>query len=500
MRNLRVHLEYGLATGVAGKGAETALPFRVLDEKGTVLAESAALSGAPRNVVLSGDPDEAYVRLSWPSGRAQTQRVVFSAEGEAVAVFSEEHSSYSHWSAWAVPRLGKPRTGPSSNGSLPPEIHLDHYAKVWLRFWSFKDAKWEVARIRPIMQYKSDEARQLDVNLPNEPHLLHIGGVDVPWQFVSLPSGGPCRVFITPNQSCNPRSGPLRVVVTSFRAGAEMLLEFMARDSMRAASAIADSQALALKLFEEKFEDPFAAVAGAYFLLRTDAWENVPLDWWKTLSSHFRIIPDTSILHCVRLLRGGLIGRHQQNTAMSLFRSTLDRGWPVYEEGLQLLQEASALLKHIASPRDVVDLSRVDALATAAAWAGASLSFHGLHPSRPSAVLWAGMPGEAVRWLALTDGLASASPEPVSVATYPPGEAPAATNIVSAVRHMSATSFATDLDSTGAERKKISDSGERSGFRSGAYAWRKKSVQVEAIAPASGEVPEDFLFLGDIGA
>ena len=499
MMSLRVHLAYTLSSGITRNGTNTALPFSVLDERGTVLAESAALAGEPRLVELRDRLEEAYVRLSWPSGRSQTQRVVFSALGTADAVFSEDRPSSGEWSAWAAPRLSKRRSGPVSDGGPPPEIHLDRYAKVWLRFWSFTDGEWEVTRIRPDMQYKSDEARQLDVALPSEPHLLQIGGLDVPWQFVALPSGGPCRIFITPNPSGHHRSGPLRVLVTSFRAGAEMLLEFIARDSMHAASAIADSQALALRLFEDKFEDPFAAVAGAYFLLRTTAWESVPLEWWSNLRSHFIEIADTSIVFCVRMLRGGLSDKNQQILAMQLFRSALDCGWPVYEEGLQLLKEASALLKYIASPKDLVYLSRVDALVTASAWAGASLSFHGLHPSRPSAVLWAGMPGEAVRWQPPTGRQAVAGPEPIAAPTPLLGGAPAATNILSALRHMSSASFVTDLESPAAEHDRLPGSEQRADMLPGQLTARPPPIRREAGAAKSRNAPEDFLFLGDIG-
>jgi hypothetical protein len=496
MKTLNVHLAYGPSFGLPGKSGEAALPFRVLDKHATVLAEAAVLAGQQRQVELDDSADDVYVRLSWPSGQTQTQQVTFSPDGVADVVFSEAKSTSGEWSAWAAPRLGR-RRGVQLDGSTPPEVLLDRYAKVWLRFWSFGSDGWELARIKPDMQYKSDQARQLDLVLGDDPHLLQIGGEDVPWQFVSLPSGGPCRVFITPNVSRDPRSGPLRVLVTSSRQGAEMLMEFMARDSMRAAFVIADSQALALKLFEEKFEDPVAAIAGAYFLLRTDGWENVPPGWWSNLSTSFNL-PDASILHCVRLLRGGLSKPMDAARAISLFRTSLDRGWPVYEEGLQLLQEASALLRSIAAPKDILYLSAVDALSTAAAWAGASLSFYGLHPAKPSAVLWKGMPGQAVRAQAGAAGDEVIGALDGQDPLIPPDGSFSASSILSAVRRVSSTSFVSDLKTPAVLQEQALTSDGLAGFRPGMYAARKNAapVGVNKKFPARGG---ELFFLGDIG-
>jgi hypothetical protein len=354
-----------------------------------------------------------------------------------------------------------------------------------------------LARIKPDMQYKSDQARQLDLVLGNQPHMLQIGGEDVPWQLVSLPSGGPCRVFVTPNVSRDPRSGPLRVLVTSSRQGAEMLMEFMARDSMRAASAIADSQSLALKLFAESFEDPVAAIAGAYFLLRTDGWEKVPPGWWSNLSTSCNL-SDASILHCVRLLRVGLAKPMDQARAISLFRTSLDRGWPVYEEGLQLLQEASALLRNIAAPKDVLYLSAVDALVTAAAWAGSSLSFYGLHPAKPSAVLWKGMPGEAVRAQPGAAGDEAFGARDGHEAVMSVDGPFSASSILSAVRRVSSTSFVSDLQTPAVLQEQALASDGLPGFRPGMYAARNNAapVGVNKKFPATGG---ELFFLGDIG-
>lgn len=393
MRTLSVHLDYHMSTNAQfqrGSSQGIALPVKVLDAQGTVLADGVASLYRPEEFQIPDAYETVFVRLIWPSGKTETQKVVLSAPGNNELTFSDAEIARNEWSAWAIPRLNLHT--PLTSADRPSKLNIGQYAKVWLRVWRLENSHWNSIPMTPSMQYKSNIARQIDMELERMPHLLQIGGSDVPWRFVALPGGGPCRVLLTPNNSKDPRADPLKVVVTSFRTDAETLLEFLARDSVRDANTMAGSDAMALELFEEKFNDPIAAVAGAYYLLRIENWERVPLSWWDNLSSNFNWIPDTAILHCVRLLRAGLGDEGAQTNALDLFKVCLDRGWPVYEEGLQLLQEAGSLLRHIAKREDAGYFAQVETLATAKTWAGAALSFYGREPGKPSAVLWVGMP------------------------------------------------------------------------------------------------------------
>jgi len=394
MKTLRIFLNYHYSLAFPelpqrGSAQGVALPVKVLDEQGTILADGIASSRKPAQIELADENQRVFARLTWPSGRTETQELDLSGSGSFDITFSDAGISRNEWSAWAIPRLNKGTQLAKSDRSF--NLEIGRYAKVWLRIWRFEGTEWKSTQMAPSMQYKSDAARQIDLSLERYPHLLQIGGSDVPWRFIALPGGGPCRVLLTPNDSNDLRADPLKVVVTSFRTDVETLLEFLARDSIREASTMAGSEAVAYELFEDKFNDPIAAVVGGYFLLRVENWERVPLSWWNYLSS-FSWVPDTAILHCIRLLRAGITGEDSRLTALRLFKDCLDRGWPVYEEGLQLLQEAGSLLKHIANAADAPYFSRVDALSLAKTWAGSSLSFYGREPAKPSTVLWVGMP------------------------------------------------------------------------------------------------------------
>lgn len=399
MRALTVYLDYAsLAPQQSQRDSSlgVALPVNVLDAQGTVLAEGLASSSRPAEFKLPEKFGTVFVRLTWPSGRTESQRAVFLPSATAHVTFSDAKIIRNEWSAWAIPRLN-PRislAAPDKGSSMS----ITRYENVWLRVWRFDNGEWSPIPMAPRMQYKSDVAKQVDLELEARPHLLQIGGSETYWRFVALPGGGPCRVLLTPNDSKDPLVDPLKVVVTSCRSDAETLLEFLARDAIRAATTMANSTEIAFAFFEEKLNDPISAVAGAYYLLRIEAWDRVPLNWWKNLSGNFEWIPDTAILHCIRLLRAGLGEKKTRIEALNLFKACLDRGWPVYEEGLQLLQEAGSLLRSIASRRDAEYFARVETLATAKTRAGAAFSFYGRVPSKPSAVLWVGMPNAPRRW------------------------------------------------------------------------------------------------------
>ena len=392
MKQLTIHLAHGSLQSNRRRGADGGLflPVKALDEDGSVLADGAAGLGQPALLSVPDATTQVFVRLIWPSGRTKTQRVSLDARSDAELTFGDESLVANEWSAWAIPRLNARTPLAAARGDI--DLNLQRFDKVWLRLWRLQNDSWEQVPLRPEATYRNGAAWQLDLTLEDAAWLLQLGGSKVPWRFVSLPGGGPARVLFTPKDSSDPRSEPLKVVVTSFRSDAETLLEFLARDAMRAADALAGSQSLAHHLFADKFEDPISAVAGAYYLLRRGDWERVPRYWYENLSREFRWLPDASIVHCVRLLREGAGASSSSETPLALLEQSLQRGWPVFEEGIALLQEAAATLRQVARSHDSDVCDQVQALATAKSWAGAATSFYGRQPDTPTARQWVGMP------------------------------------------------------------------------------------------------------------
>ena len=191
MNVLSIHLDYGATVSPRsqrGSSVGVALPLMVLDAQGTVLAEAVASSYEPAYVELPQEHRHVFVRLAWPSGRTEIQKVSFPNSGVVEITFSDAGITRNEWSTWAAPRLNhrSQLAEQDRDNTVISAFDIDRYAKVWLRVWMFKDGQWNVTPIKPSMQYRSDTARQVDLNLEMYPHLLHVGGSNVPWRFCGV--------------------------------------------------------------------------------------------------------------------------------------------------------------------------------------------------------------------------------------------------------------------------------------------------------------------------
>jgi hypothetical protein len=396
MKHITVSLSYGatgnvLQSGEIGRsGSGPVFPLKVLDPEGAVLDKGAVSIDTPAELNVPDAVKLAFVRLTWPSGRSETQRIALDTAVSSQVVFDDSHIAGNEWAAWAVPRLN-PHT-PLAKGGSDLDLGLDKFSRVWLRLWKFADNAWSLEKLAPTQARRNGAVWQLDLTLEPCSWLLQIGGAQVSWRFLALPGGGPVRVLITPKDSCDPRADALKVVVTSFHADAETLLEFLARDAMGAARAMAESTLLADRLFVDSFPDPILGVAGAYYLLRVGEWQRRPLSWFRNLHETFPGLTDSTIVYCLRLLRAGCHTVAEEQQARALFAQSLKHGWPIFAEGVSLLQEAAALLRSgtTRSQKDRFEL--VEALGAAKAWAGAVNSFYGRYPDAPTAIKWVGMP------------------------------------------------------------------------------------------------------------
>ena len=397
MKHIVVSLDYPSETRLLDQHRDpgAALPVKVLDADGAVLAVGSARALEAERLSIPDEVQLAFVCLTWPSGRTVTRRLDMSAPARVDSrvysvLFEPVHQSANEWSAWAIPKLNPRSRLASPQTDL--DLGMDEFSRVWLRLWKLQDGEWIRVSVEPVDARRSRSAWQMDLQLDASNWLLQIGGSKVTWRFVALPGNGLARVLITPKDSRDPRADELKVVVTGFRSGAETLLEFLSRDAIRSMSAVADPVAVARNMLQAKFEDPVGAVAAAYFLLRVNAADQVPLQWFENLSRYFRWLPDTAIVHCARLLRDGRRSHTEEFNPLKLLRDSLSNGWPVFTEGVNLLQEAASLLGSTLLQADPTAFHKVQALGAGKGWAGAITSFYGRSPGEPDVLRWAGMP------------------------------------------------------------------------------------------------------------
>jgi hypothetical protein len=100
-----------------------------------------------------------------------------------------------------------------------------------------------------------------------------------------------------------------------------------------------DWAAKAEDLLQQKMADPFAAVVGAYLLLRT---RNIDLlhNWTRNLMEWFPRIPDAVVIRAWHLI----YRRGDEAEIRALFERALDGSLPIFTEGLRLLSDGVRLL------------------------------------------------------------------------------------------------------------------------------------------------------------
>lgn len=392
MKRLNVTLDYGRTDSAgalkSGNGpSDFVLPFRVMDSDGTVVAEDAVGSRSPASLDVSAAEGDLFVRLTWPSGKTLTKKVEdFGDHGEVV--FSDQSLSSHEWSAWAVPRLNERADLRSAQPKEPLERQkIFPYGATTVTLWGYPDGggTWRPVPMSIRGSLQDEASLQFDMELPDGSWLLQLGGDKVNSRFISLPGRGQCRVLVTPNTSSDPRAEPLKVVVTGFRQEAENLLEFLVRDSLRAADSLANHDNMAVRLLRDSENDPMAALAGAYYILRSDGWrEPQNVQRIRYLHERHRAIADTALIYLTVLVRRGLVTEQDERDATALFDGANDQGYPVYSEAMRLFQEVASILRYSKATPDASLFKTVKDLIAAKAWAGSFFSFYGESPGRPA--------------------------------------------------------------------------------------------------------------------
>ncbi len=92
------------------------------------------------------------------------------------------------------------------------------------------------------------------------------------------------------------------------------------------------------QLLYTKFEDPIGATIGAYALYRLGETER--LRWVANLASQFPHLPDGAIIY-----GSFMIAQGESKEARQFFITALDRGIPMYSEGVRLLRDGLTFLR-----------------------------------------------------------------------------------------------------------------------------------------------------------
>lgn len=346
---------------------------------------------------LDLEPGTYGVRVSLASGRYIDRFVDVPADGDTelrVPLYElSPHESHE----WAY--FSQQMDAPTESSLVDRD-----YEGVWLRLWEFSAGAW-----RPI-PIPSDAVERPDVSsdgvtyrfksLGKRPYVLQTGGSRIPWRCTALPPVDRVMALIKP---ANPEAEyPLDVVVSTENWELQNLLNLLRSGQTNAAWDWArDVDEIAEEFLYFKLQDPAAAAVGGYFLLKIRELDLLH-NWTHNLADWIDWMPDGAIIHAWHLFAQAESKPDQRADLTAQARDRLlqaiERGIPLYTEGLRLLRDGLLGLYRTAEDDD-------DAVEAALAQAGEYLSLADL--AMPTSTFYAEVPdrpAEAARMGIPEDG------------------------------------------------------------------------------------------------
>jgi hypothetical protein len=122
---------------------------------------------------------------------------------------------------------------------------------------------------------------------------------------------------------------------------ADAVIEYMANGDMRAAASMSTWIERAADLLRDKIEDPYGAAVGGYLLLRLRRYEQMH-NWARNLADWAPNFADGPIIWASQQI--GEQGSSAAGEIEIYLRRAVERGLPVYTEGMRLLSEGLRML------------------------------------------------------------------------------------------------------------------------------------------------------------
>lgn len=132
----------------------------------------------------------------------------------------------------------------------------------------------------------------------------------------------------------------LSIRIQTASDAADMLAGYLQRGDLYSAEAMAEWCDEASGMLQSKVADPYAAVVGAYLLLRLKRFSQMH-DWGRNLADWFPLLPDGCVVWASQLMQQPASDQIQ---IRKYLLESVQRGMPVYTEGLRLLTDGLRLM------------------------------------------------------------------------------------------------------------------------------------------------------------
>lgn len=373
-----------LTVTVAGSEADTnllMLPFHVFSSNGDLVASGTASPERSAKVTVEdrnrNQADRLHVVAMLPDGRSI--HTIADRQGDkGEATFDIGKTVPTAWLEWVTPFQSLDHlVGPS--GDDPAEA--SPIGKVWMTLWSLVDDRWQSTPL-PVEDRLSDPTgvQQITIPVPNNPHLLQIGGEYVGWRLVALPPGQRVRVALT--RSAGNGSDMIDIAIAREAPDNEIILTYLLDGSITEANQLAETLQIADRFLQGKVGDPISAVAAGYFLLRNNKLAE-RRSWVRNLMNWFPQIADGAILHAALSTKMDGVGEAEVRKSIDV---ALGRGLPVFSIGATLLHQAMSSVHRGDREKKKFHQSylALQAYVRAGSAVGPYFGFKGMSPAEPT--------------------------------------------------------------------------------------------------------------------
>ncbi|WP_113924803.1 hypothetical protein [Cognataquiflexum aquatile] len=327
-------------------------------------------------------PGVYLVRLNLASGKRLEEIAEISNGHETKLDFNIGKFSPKETQEWMY--LTKGTAGENPVGNFRNHHKTIKFQEITTTRWVFEEGTWTSEPEKVLGNLIIDtvgESYQLYV--PNAMHLLEIGRKGKPSTFICLPSSHSLDFMIKIAEDPNGVVGDLDISCSTKNKVAQVLLSLMNSGDINKGKSLFGAED-AERLLYQKMVDPVGAAIGGYFLLKTGELDRMH-NWAQNLANRFQWMPDGAVIYGWQLIR-----EDSKPENIKLIRTQLieaiNRGIPIYTEGLRLLYEGLMMLSFEFKHKDLPvenALARVKKYLNAADLSQENTSFTGFFPDLP---------------------------------------------------------------------------------------------------------------------
>lgn len=376
MADLTVHI-----TGSSQNEKLLTLPLDVYSPSGDRVASGTASPNRPGNLTFDEGKraplDRVHIVITLPSSEAIQQSVVLK-NGKGEARFDIGGTVPTDWLEWVTPFQSLEHLTHTSDQALATARPI---GKVWMTLWSLIEGRWQSSPLM-LQDRLSDRSgvQQITIPVPENPHLLQVGGDEFGWRLVTLPPGQRVRVALT--RSARESGDTIDVTVAREHPDNEIILGYLAGGAISEANRLADTLKVADRLLRDKIADPISAVAAGYFLLRNNKLSERK-SWVRNLMEWFPAIADGAIISAALAAQTDGVSEAAIRRSIEI---ALNRGLPVFTLGATLLHRTMSAVHrgHEEKKKFHQSYLALQAYVRAACSVGPYFAFKGMSPAEPT--------------------------------------------------------------------------------------------------------------------